>query len=461
MYRALRVARPTLLASAVLVAGGLGCGDRRSDGSPVPSSTAVAPVPTSSAAPGPASPFSVVLESKGPLVLSGIEGGVVVADVAHTHLGRTARGEMVAEPMPAGLPDGPGRLLHAAGRMSGGAWFVYEKLREDGKVEANPLFRLGKEGWKQFADDWKPAIAPWSKHRILAASTSSGRLKIKVLEPSLPSPPADLPSPRLSDVSCEQTLKVDALAALGSGEVFAAGTCKPDTAAGAGASATRYVVVRWPPASSVRAGAVDGDAGAAPVAAVDAGSRDAGASDGGMAGGSPRRGPPATLVPTITRASSTSSPVSPPTSSTKLSTPRAPPTCGPRRVDPAGKPAGGADASSTAAAGASKLFHFDGATWGAVALPPATAIVRGLAATADGTLWMVTERAIFSRSPAGVWQGVSPPASGAEPGATWEMLAVSAPDGGDVWIAARRTAPSGIRDVVLRTRPASPILRWE
>ena len=50
-------------------------------------------------------------------------------------------------PMPEGLPPGPGRILRASGRMPGSMWLSFEKLKDDGKVDANPLYRLGKDGF--------------------------------------------------------------------------------------------------------------------------------------------------------------------------------------------------------------------------------------------------------------------------------------------------------------------------
>ncbi len=398
-------------AACLLLAAGIpaACGDKKNDGSgpsTPPSASAGASASGVPIAPaGPPSPLSVVLESKGQLLLSGLEGGILVTDVAHTRVGRApAGGELSSEPMPEGLPAGAGQIVRVAGRSPAPVWLVYERLQEDGKVLDDPLFRLGKEGLKKYADDWKPALAPWTKHRILAASTSSGKLKIKVIEPSLPAPPDNLPSVHLADASCEKTLRVETLAALPSGEVFAGGTCKPDTAAGAGASPVRYVVIRWTAAAPTR----------------DAGALDAGVDDRpGLVDVLP--GVAADLAHAVLHARS-----------------------------PADVWVGGA-----------KLFHFDGASWGAVALPARVTAVRGLAATADGKVWMATEHGLFRRPAAGAaWQEVPLPGGG-----TWEVLEVvaSAKAGAadDVWVAARRTAADGPRDVLLRARAAPAIVRWE
>jgi hypothetical protein len=103
----------------------------------------------------------------------------------------------------------------------------------------------------------------------------------------------------------------------------------------------------------------------------------------------------------------------------------------------------------------SRLFHFDGTTWGAEALPAGANLVRGISSAADGALWMVTDHAIWRRTPPGAWEQIPPPSAGA-----WEMLDVRVIGAEDVWIAARRTAAGASRDLILRTRPQAA-LRWE
>lgn len=395
---------PAALLVAVVLAA---CGNKN-EGTPAPVTTASSmTTATSSAAPeAPASLFSVVLESRAPIVFSGLEGGVTVVDASRARLARLTDGELRVTPMPAGLPQGAGRVVRIAGRMPSSLWLSFEERRDDGKVEASPLFRLTRDTWKELADNWTPVIAAWSKNRILAASTSSGKLKIKVIEPSLPKPPSDLPNVRLTDPSCDKTLVVVDLAALRSGEVAVAGVCKPDTAAGAGASAKRYVVIRWP------AAAKGGDAGAEP--------------DGGPPG----------IVDVIPGFSAA------PAHQAMLLRAADDMFVAAREDVKSGPPV-------------SRLFHFDGATWSTELLPQGAGGVRGLAAAADGTLWMATEGTIQRRAPGGSWETVAPPGAG-----KWEIFDVRV-TGDDVWVAARLTAAGGARDLLLRSRPAKDVVRWE
>jgi hypothetical protein len=41
------------------------------------------------------------------------------------------------------------------------------------------------------------------------------------------------------------------------------------------------------------------------------------------------------------------------------------------------------------------------------------------------------------------------------------VLEVTAPDGRDVWISAKRTTAGASRHVILRSRPAAEALRWD
>lgn len=434
--------RPAI-APLIVITLALGCGNRdKREEAPVPAPT----VSATAVVAAPRGPFTIVLESKGEVALSAVEGGVVVAD--RTHWARAvASADLTDAPMPEGLPAGPGRVVRASGRLPHSVWLSFEKQRDDGKPGSHPLFRLQKDGWKMLADDWKPTIAAWSKNRILAASTSSGRLKIKVIEPSLARAPDDLPSVRLADPACEKSLVVADLAALRTGEVIAAGTCKPDVGAGAGASAKRYVIVRWPAASPR-------DAGAPPIdsASVDAGGGASQALDGGATSDSALDGGALDAGPV---AASDEAPTGPqgvvdvvPGVSVELTHRglyvRSAADVWAAAFEPSARPP------------TSRLFHFDGTTWGAEPLPAGVTNVRGLAGTPDGQLWLVTDRAIWKKPAAAPWEEVPPPTDG-----TWEMLDVRASGDGDIWVAARIAGPgTPTRHVILRTRPAATVVRW-
>src|SRR5262245_47413384 len=105
MPRAHRHAAPVIVASVLLA----GCGEKKHDPAPPSApdaSTPEAPEPVSSKG-----PLHVVLTSKAPVVLSVLEGGILVSDEARAHLGRAAPGgELSVGPMPEGLPQGAGRV---------------------------------------------------------------------------------------------------------------------------------------------------------------------------------------------------------------------------------------------------------------------------------------------------------------------------------------------------------------
>lgn len=364
----------------------------------------------------------MLLDAENPLVISGVEGGVVVTDSRAHWAKSNALGELVAEPMPGGLPDGPGRAVSVAGRLSGPLWVVYEKQGADGGTEGNPLLRLGKDGFKAFADDWKPALAPWTKRRMLAASTSSGRLKIKVLEPATKTAPDDVPSVHLTDAACEKSLRIEALLTLPTGEVLATANCKPERATGEKGPPSRYVVIRWAPMGAPKHADVIADGGATDASA-----------DGGA------EEHPATVEIL-------------PGNRGRLS-----------HVALWARDGGdiwvAAQDNASRSPPAATVFHFDGTAWSPVEVPPTVTVVRGLVGVEGGSVWLASDRAVFRRGSSGGWESIPLP-RGATAGETWELGELASPNGREVWIAAQRVTPSGTRHAVLATGPVTKALGW-
>jgi len=403
-----------------------------STSAPSPPSPLGSPSPSaSSASDAPASPLSVVLTSTEPLTFSGLGGGVAVANAARTTLATAAFGEeLAAAPMPEGLPT-EGRILSFAGRWPGSVWVHFESPKVGKDPPKNPFLRLerAKGRFKSYADDWKPHLAAWSKGRILAVSTSSGKLKVKVVEPYQDNPSADLPGALLDDAACAKTLKIEEIAALPSGEVFAAGSCAPED------GARRPVLVRWPVATEGATTNASATAEKSDAGAEDAGAEDAGAEDAGEAPSAPPG------IPGEARMA-----------------PRG--EAGMRQVALVAQ--GPADAWVLVGKGKrAALYRLESSALAAQPLPKLETPVRGLAGASDGTLWLVTERAIWKRYPPGEWEQVPPPTRAfPEPAPRWEMFGVWA-GGSDVWIAAKHESSVASRSVVLRQRPTKSILHWK
>lgn len=405
-----------------------------------------APGPSASSAPeAPPSPFSVVLRSPRPVTFSELSGGVVAADSGKGRLARApADGELSDGAMPGGLPDATGSILRLAGRPES-LWLTYEIPGEgegkDKKQAKHPLLRLdSKKGeWKQFADDWRPLLGVWSKNRILAASTSSGKLKIKVMEPYSKKAPPDLPNPKVDDAECDKTLRVEALSPLASGAVWMAGTCKP-----AGATARKHVAVLWAPVDEAALAAASASAkassapSAAPSATATAEAAPSGVPSADAAGEAPAeepKGPPGKVI-----------------------------------VAPAGAAHRGWAVLSEKeiwllgdgekGAGAT-LHHFTGDKLEPVPLPALDGAARAISVAADGVLWLASERSVYKQEAGKEWQSVPLPNGPlGVASAPWEVFAVAAA-GKDVWASAKATLPSGAAHVILRLRPSKEALTWQ
>ncbi|MDI1475717.1 hypothetical protein [Polyangium sp. y55x31] len=436
-----------LLASALVSSALLGCGNSDKSPPPTPSATTTTPAPAPEM-PTPKGPLSVVLEAKDVVTFSGVAEGVVIADAARTRMATaTVEAELVEKPMPSGLPA-EGQILRFSGRLPNSIWLLFETPKIEKEPVKNPFFRLdqAKGSFKQYADDWKPHLAAWSKKRILSMSTSSGKLKVKVMEPHRDEPSPDLPSARLDDEACGKSLRIEGIAALATGEVFAAGHCKMADAA------KHHVVVRWaPPVDTKPAGTASApppkaSASVAPVVASAAPetttneAQDGGVADAGADGGEVEEAPIGVpgqvyVLPGV-----------------------------PASVKHVALVAQGPsdvwvlDAEEN---GNAHLLRLEGGAFKAQTLPKIGAPVRSLAGAGDGTLWLVTADAIWKRYPPGEWEEVAPPMQSLSPelDSRWDMRDVWA-SGTDVWITAKHITNKGERHVVLRARPAKEIVRW-
>lgn len=399
-----------------------------------------APAPSQSSAPDSpeagASLFSLVLSSKTPLSFSGLNGGVWVGTSKHFAQAAGSK-DLKSADIPPGFPEGEGRVAKVMGRFPGSLWFSYERLGEGGKVESEPLFKLMRGAMKQIAEDWRPHVLAWSKNRILALSTSSGRLKIKVMEPYSDKPPEDMPGAWLKDESCAKSLKVHGAVALSKGDVFAAGNCKPE-----GGSGTRYVVIRWaapapseesaskkngetpPLAPSARGTANPEDAW--PVASADA------PPDAGIA--EEKRGLPGEVaeMPNASRNLLHNAIMSDGHTNVWAM---------------AAESGGGKEGNSPVR----HLFRSGGDTWTEEApLPPG---INGIAAEPDGTLWGISGGHVWKRGPGGGWEEVGLPGLGGN----MQLEGVWASSERDIWLWGRMESEAPY--FVLRTRAASPI-QW-
>ncbi|MDI3289885.1 hypothetical protein [Polyangium sp. 15x6] len=443
-----------LLACALVPSPLLGCGNTDKGPAPAPSTTTTSTTPAPAPAPeAPKGPLSVVLEAKDPITFSGVAEGVVLADAGRTRMATAAVGaELVERPMPSGLPA-EGQILRFSGRLPGSVWLLFETPGGSGAKKEpvkNPFFRLeqAKGNFKPYADDWKPHLAAWSKKRILAMSTSSGKLKVKVMDPHQDEPSPDLPSARLDDEACGKSLRIEEIAALATGEVFASGHCKT------GDAARHHVVVRWAPSIEGKAGETraapppKASASVAPVVASAApepatkedAARDGGVEDAGADGGEVEEAPVGVpgqvfVLPDVPASMKHVALVAQGASDVWLL---------------------GAEENGNA-----HLLRLEGGAFKAQTLPKLNAPARSLAGAGDGTLWLVTADAIWKRYPPGEWEEVAPPVYTFVPGldSRWEMRDVWA-SGSDVWIAAKHIANKGERHVVLRARPAKAVVRW-
>lgn len=241
------------LVRGLLVAGGsflFACGGDKTSGasgSASPSASAAksaAPGASGATAEDEASPLVVVVTSPTPLVVSRLDGGVWVNDQLGKHVALALDGKDLEErPAPSGLPDDLKRVQYVGGRAPTTVWLSAATPPGDGKkVDTNPFYMLQNKAnaWKPITEDWQPLVVPWSKRRVLAMSTSSGKLKIKTLVPYAKTPLPDQPSMKVPDAECAKSLKLAEAVTVTDDFVLGVGRCKlGDT------KQPTYVMVRW------------------------------------------------------------------------------------------------------------------------------------------------------------------------------------------------------------------------
>lgn len=190
------------------------------------------------------SPLAIAVTSPIPIVLSKLEGGVWISDQVGKHMAIALDGKDLEErPAPTGLPDDLKRVQYVGGRAPTTVWMSAATPPLEGKkVDTNPFYMLQSKpnAWKPITDDWQPLVVPWSKKRVLAMSTSSGKLKIKTLLPYSKTPLADQPSIKVPDAECAKSLKLAEAITVSDRFVLGVGRCKLGDA-----KQPTYVAIRW------------------------------------------------------------------------------------------------------------------------------------------------------------------------------------------------------------------------
>lgn len=399
--------------------GLLACSSQGSDAAASASGSAApsaAPSASEAGAEASASPLSVVLEARAGLVLSSVEGGVVVAELDGKRLAIGRGGADLEErAAPEGLPQGLAGVLRVSGRLPDSLWLSVALPPEgDRKKGKTPFFRMSGGKLKELADDWQPLVVPWSKRRTLSLSTSSGKLKIKVIEPFTKTAPPDQPSRYVPDEGCAKTLKLAEAVALPDGEVLAAGQCALGSSKKSG-----YVLVRWPALAAGSAAPPP----ASPSASASAAPAEGPAAEGAAAEEDDRSGAPMSLTPISEE-----------------------------RLRHRAIAARSADeiylATTVEGGGASRVFKIEAGKAAPIELPSLEAPLSDLALSEAGELWIVADSGAYRRAPGEGWSKLAPPA-----GVTLERVEAS---GAAVYLAGRKADGS---HVLLKLGPGKA-LAW-
>lgn len=420
---------PLLLLTASALGSSLGCGGDKPSGA---SGSAAASVSakgsaapngsTATSEPDP-SPLAIVVTSSIPIVLSKLEGGVWISDQVGKHMAIALDGKDIEErPAPTGLPDDLKRVQYVGGRAPATVWMSAATPPAEGKkVDTNPFYMLQSKAnaWKPITDDWQPLVVPWSKKRVLAMSTSSGKLKIKTLVPYSKTPLADQPSMKVPDAECAKSLKLTEAITVSDNFVLGVGRCKLGET-----KQPTYVALQWIKESEqLTETQPDPREGSAPP--------------------TPTAEPTSLLVPEAPSAASpdAESDVGVRMTITPITTDRSQ-----HRAIAAA--AGVAYVASATESGESRLFELTaGDIPGAVELPKLEGPLLDVAATPNGDLYVVTKSAVWKRVQK-EWTSMPAP-RGVE-------LEHADAAGDVVWIAGAR----GAEGILMRLGDGSATLKW-
>lgn len=367
-----------------------------SSGSASPMGSAAA----SSKPDAPKSPLHVVLNSNGAVSMAGVVDGVWISEGPGKRVAQAKAGaDLVASATAEGLPDAWGEILNVSGTLANLWVSLALEKPADGSMAKTPLFRFDGTKFRQIDENWRALVAVWSNNRELALWQSQGRLTTKV-PLGASKTPDDRPGADLDDSRCPFNLRLGSLAALPSGEVFLLGSCSTT-----GAKSSRSVVIQWP---------LEEEAPKDVDPLADMGEPEAEGTRGHVM-----------VLPGLERKLSTSWMVARSAKNVLVA-----------GVDDEAEPK------------KSYLWRYDGAAWNAIELPNAE-VVRGVAETAAGVLWLTTENGVWTKDGAAKWQAVVLPEG------KWTFANVAAVDD-TVWIAAKRDD----KGAVLSTKPATTPLTW-
>lgn len=387
--------------------------EQSGSGAPSPSAAG-----SSATSPASASPFNVAITSSGRISVSQVGGGVVAFEQRGKRMAVAGTGgDLEERAVPSGLPEDIEAVQYVGGRLPESLWLSVERsVKNEQKQNVAPFYRLTKSALREIAEDWEPLVVPFSKKRVLSLSTSSKKLKIKILEPMAKTVAADQPARFVPDEECGKSLKLTEAVALADGEVLAAGRCSMGSE-----KKSSLVLVRWPAGAAAEPQPTPAPATSAPSAdpaAVDAApaatTTDDAADD--------KKGAPMKIEVVSTDRFKVRSLAASSSKDVYV--------------------LGTIDASKD-----SRLFRADGSNVSEVALPKLEGAALDLAVTDSGDLWLVGPSAVWKKANGADWVAITLPS-----GVVAETIVTS---GADVWL----SGTSSKKSVVLKLG-ATKALSW-